>query len=803
MLKSFLLICGIFYCVFFNSIDAHTVSWKVIDGNTLEPLIGASIKNLKGHNGAVTDVEGKSVISLDNGKYNFEISYLGYIADTISFSVQKDTLLICSLKEFSNVLETIEVTASAQDKSNGVNSVSEELLEMLPTFFGERELVKAIQLLPGVQSGMEGSSAIFVRGGSSDQNLVSMDGVPLFNLSHLFGIMSVFNSDVISSADLYKNYLPSSMANRLTSAIAVNTKSPSLKETHLGLQIGVLNTKIFVETPLKKDKVGLQVAMRGCHAGLFIKPISKSQYKLDNEEGYISYYFYDLNTSLNYVINPKNNLKLNVFFTDDRYLFSKSEDEIDFNDELNLSYNKHKEVNNKISWKNALASLHHQYLIRNNLFFNHKFYNSYFVLRQDNVKKSTLSIPLSPPILEDKMNSKFATINELGYLAYVDYIHKEHQLKVGTQIAYRKFSPNKILNYYKVDDKVKINELVNNDIISTSESSLFVDYKYKNKVVDVFSGVRGNFYSTSDYSNWSILPRISLEFHLPYSITLQTASELTEQYLHMISGSIGSVMSDFWVPANNTVPRQIAFQNVLSVRQNIKGWNWSVDVFHRWSRNQTEAKTSESFSENNIWYKNILGGGKGRAYGIELYVTKKIKFFTFTANYNLSKSERQFEQLNRGEWYPYTYDRRHDFSTLANFVINKKWDISVTWVYGTGRPFTQPDVIYPSLGLVDYYDELSPNSNFLDNNVQQIKLFEKRNNKQLIAYHHLDIGANYRWKRGKWNQSINMSIYNVYNRKNVFDIFEKQYGSGANTQNRFKSITLLPIMPSFSYAIEF
>ncbi|MCO5233861.1 MAG: carboxypeptidase-like regulatory domain-containing protein [Chitinophagales bacterium] len=784
-------------------IEAHIVNWKVIGGGTSEPLIGASIKNLKSNKGVITNELGSAILGLEKGEYQFEVSYLGYKTDTLYFTVQNDTLISCSLKEISNVLETIEVTASAQNKSNGVVGVSQETLEMLPTFFGERELVKAIQLLPGVQSGMEGSSAIFVRGGSSDQNLVALDGVPLFNLSHLFGIMSVFNSDVIGSADLYKNYLPSYMSNRLTSAISVTTKTPTLRDTHVGFQIGVLNSKIYLETPLKKNKVGLQVAMRGCHAGLFIKPISKSQYKMDNEEGFISYYFYDMNTNLNYKINSKNNIKLNVFFTDDRYVFQKNEDEIDFSEELDISYNKHKVVNNNFSWKNALTSISHQYFINGNLLFYHKVYNSYFVLRQDNKKKSTLYFPSSQPKLEDKINSIYASVNETGYFACLDLIKENHQFKAGTQVAFRRFLPNKTLNYQKLDNKVLVNKLTNNDVISTSESSLFIDYQFRNKIVDIFSGVRGNFYSTQGYRNWSILPRISMEFHLPYSITLQSASELTEQYLHMISGSIGSVMSDFWVPADSNVPRQLAYQNVLSVRQNIQGWNWSVDVFHRWSRNQIEAKDDDEFSENVAWYKNVIGKGKGRTYGIEFYVSKKIKFFTFTANYNLSKSERQFVLLNKGQWYPYTYDRRHDFSTLVNFVLNKNWDISATWVYGSGRPFTQPDLIYPSLGLVDYYDQLSQDSYFLNNSSQQIKLFEKRNNKQLIPYHHLDIGANYKWKKGKFNQSINMSIYNVYNRKNVFDIFEKQYGTGANIQNRYKSITLLPIMPSFSYALDF
>ena len=254
----------------------------VTDAITQEPLIGAAVKDKKQGTGAISDLSGEVNLKVKEGKSFLNISYIGYKTDSIIVTVRQDTTIRIPMYEIFNELAVVNVIANYENRSNGVIGVSKETLDMLPTFFGEKELVRAIQLLPGVQSGSEGSTSIYVRGGSSDQNLVSLDKVPLFNLSHLFEIMSVFNSDVIHSADLFKNYFPTSLSNRLTSAISVFTKTPSYDETHIGFQIGTINTKVYLETPIIKNKLSAQLGVRGCHAGLFIKPVSKSQYKLDN-----------------------------------------------------------------------------------------------------------------------------------------------------------------------------------------------------------------------------------------------------------------------------------------------------------------------------------------------------------------------------------------------------------------------------------------------------------------------------------------------------------------------------------------
>lgn len=784
---------------------AHLLKLSITDAVTQEPLIGAAVQDKYQKFGAVSDISGEVTLKVEKGIYHLIVRYIGYKTDSIILEINSDTTLQVKMKEILSELAVVNVVADYQNRSNGIIGISKETLEMMPSFFGEKELVRAIQLLPGVQSGSEGNTSIYVRGGSSDQNLVAFDGVPLFNLSHLFGIMSVFNSDIINSADLHKNYLPTSLSNRLTSAISVFSKTPSYNETHFGFQMGTINTKLFLETPIVKDKLSAQIGVRGCHAGLFIKPITKSQYKIENEKGYISYFFFDINASINYKINQKNTLKWNFFFTDDRYFMSKEDSELEVDDESKEEYTKQKFYNYKITWRNILNSVSHQMDINKNLYFNQKFYTTQFKLKQDDIKLKDYTFVNNPSVTfhEKVIDSKIASVIEYGYQNQLDWIKKQHHLKSGLQMNRRGFNPDKTVYQLYYDDKLNQENSFNDQKIFSGEYAAFLEYALKTKYIDVYSGLRFNYYHTKGYQSGSVLPRLSLEARMPKGISLQVASNITEQYLHMITGGVGDVMSDYWVPANANAPRQRAFLNVIAIKQNIKDWNWSVDVFHRRSQNQIENITVKYIAERGNWDNSITSNGVGRAYGVEFYVSKKLKVLNFSLSYNLSKTERKFENLNRGQWYPYTYDRRHDVSFLATYKINKKWDVSLTWAYGSGRPFTQTDLIYPSLGLIGYYDDKSDESYPLNNSSQQIKYFEKRNDKKLRDYHHLDLGMNYKWQKGKWKQSINVSIYNVYNHKNVFTLFDKTSGTDENKFTKYQSLTLLPILPSFSYAIGF
>ena len=794
----------LFFSCFFYVFGNQSVTFKILDVQTAEPLIGAAVINQSNDAyGKATDLDGQAVFDLARGQYNFTISYLGYKTDTVYIKVDKDTLITYHLQEGLNQLSVTEVVGKYEKRDNGVVGISQELFEKVPTYFGEREVVKALQLLPGVQSGSEGSTSIFVRGGGSDQNLVLYDGVPLFNLSHLFGVFSVFNSDVIGSADLYKNYMPAAMTGRVSSAISVLSKPLSYDQLHFGFQIGLLNTKAYFESPLIKDKLAVNIAMRGSYAGIFIKPISKSQFSFEDEKGSLGYYFYDINAGLGYKINEKNKLKLNFMFTDDRYVTITNKIEQIVNPSTSQLQEMHTDEINRISWKNDLVSLSHQWQIRKNLFFNQQIYWTSYNLNKDKSHNETFVNGKQSSKDKLKNVTDISTVSEYAYQGGINLIREKHVLKAGTILAWRPFLPDRAV-FHKVTNQVTSAPLtVNGDKKMAQDYSIFADYAFKTKPVDLSIGARLNFYQYDAYQKTSFLPRISLEFNLPKDVIIQLASQANNQNMHMMTGSAGDIVNDFWIPAASEAPVEMSYQQALSVRQNLNDWSWSMDVYYRSMTNQIEFDPHYSYNKDRNWKEDVISGGLGRAYGIDWYLSKKVKNLHISVAYSLSKSERKFNALNRGDWYPYKFDRRHDVSFLMTYEVNPKLDLTVTWVYGSGRKFQMPDLLYPQLSMVDYYDHKTENSPIVSSLEGQFRYFESRNNKAFPAYHHLDIGMNYKWKKGRWNQSINVSVYNVYNRKNVFDLVYRQVGSGENEHTRYDTLTLMPIMPSLSYAIQF
>jgi|GEM_PF-3681175 len=777
---------------------------KVAEMGSGEPLIGASVIIPGKNGGAATDLEGAAQLSLYKGPANIIISYIGYQPDTLQMDLSKDTTIQVMLAEISNQLGVIEVSATAVKRNNGVMGVNPEILETLPTFFGERELVKALQLLPGVQSGSEGSNAIFVRGGSSDQNLVTLDGVPVYNLSHLYGILSVFNSDVVRSADLYKNYLPPSIGGRLTSAIAVQSKVPSLTETHFGVQVGAISTKVFLQTPIIKNKLSTQIALRGCHAGIVIKPASKTQFDGPGEDGFMSYYFYDINTGLNYKINDRQSLRWNFFFTDDRYRLSDAEQgrgQRTIEGITGLDYDR--SSNLYLSWKNITTSFQHNVELRSGIHLSQQLYLSQYILGQRNVRLRNYSLQGTLLVSQETTNRKKASVIESGLKGTFNWNKRKHSLKWGYQLAMRNLQPDytdyKIITNRDLTDEQRFGD----QYIPTYDLDTYAEYAYKSSWVNVYTGARFNAYLAEGYRKLAVLPRLSIEFNLPKYVTIQLASNKTQQNVHMINSSMGDIMNDFWVPANRVAPSETAIQNSFSVRQDIKGYFWSVDVYHRMARNQIEFVQRSLYEEKLAWEQDVLGGGQGRAYGVEFYVSRTLDKFFFSANYNLSRSERRFDRLNRGNWYPYLYDRTHDASIAASYKLKNRFEFTVAWVYGTGKTYTMPAAVYPSLELVDYYGQLDVDRPPLDHKSDQIEYFRSRNNHRLKAFHHLDIGFNYKWKKNKWEHVLNVSCYNVYNRMNVFSLMTKTYDDTEHPRTIYRSITLMPFLPSFSYAVSF
>jgi hypothetical protein len=316
-----------------------------------------------------------------------------------------------------------------------------------------------------------------------------------------------------------------------------------------------------------------------------------------------------------------------------------------------------------------------------------------------------------------------------------------------------------------------------------------------------------NYYLNADgYKNFSIQPRALLELNLPARLVWQFSGSMTTQNIHLLASSAGDILNDIWVPANQFAPSENAIQGGTGIRQTFpKGYTWSADIFYRDMNGLIEYNEGTSYLVvGRNWQNQIAGNGIGRAYGLEFFASKSKGDLTAWAKYTLSRSERQFNQLNRGQWFPYKYDRTHDASFSLNYAINKKIDISLTWVYGTGNTFSLPTAMYPNINIRDLYD-FNPDENInLDGTSGQIQYYSSRNNYRLKAYHHLDIGMNYRWMKGKTHHTFNFSVYNIYNRFNVFNVYLKWKPNDEGGYDlSYQTLSIMPIMPSLSYAVTF
>lgn len=795
--KSVLLI--LFFLLSKASFPQALLELRIIDAQTSEKLIGASVINLENNVGETTDYDGTISIDAPHGGYQFGISYLGYQTDTLSIDIHSDTTIVYKLEDIASELTTTEVIGTETLRDAGVVSISKQFIEKIPTVFGEREVVRAIQLLPGVQSGSEGSTDIFVRGGSSDHNLITLDGVPLYNINHLFGMMSVFNSDVVESADLYKNYVPPSFHGRLSSAVKVNTASPSLYEKSFGFQIGLLASKVYYSTPIVKDKLSIHTAFRGSYMGLFIKPITKSQMKSDKESGYISYYFYDLNTALNYRINQKHRIETKFFHSNDIYKTESNNDRV-----ATVLDVYSKEMSDRTRWNNYNFLTRHIINISDDLIIQQSLLlsKSSTKVKQEIDRKFSIYKKEEVDLNKNEKIKRLSSILNSEYSLRINWIRQHHVLKTGISFSNLSFKPNLLDMEYEDSYGFQEKTVHNKEKQKSQEHFLDIEYVLNQQNVILNIGSQFFYYKYLNYLKLGVTPKASIDFILPRDFNIQVASSLTNQNIHLVTGDVGNVLSNHWIPSTKKAPAQSAYQGSISFGQKQNSFQWSLDAYYRLLKNQLEFIVSDNTQYITRFDEFPLSGGKGRAYGLETYLTMTLGKFDFSLTYNLSKSERKFKKLNQGKWYPYTFDRRHDISSIITYKINEKLSLSAMWVYGSGRPYTLYDLEYAGIDVLDFYAGESHHESITDYQYAFLNYTEERNSRNLKPYHHLDFSLDYKWRKHKLKHALNFSIYNIYNRKNVFTLQSVARGEGLERQRQFQSISLQPLMPSISYAIH-
>lgn len=739
-----------------------TISGYVTEKKSGERLIGATVFVPEKSVGTATNAFGFYSITLPADTLKLRASFIGYqpFEKTIYPNGNLSLNIELEMPESKNLQEVV-VKAEKEVLQNRTQMSSIDLpiqtIKSLPAFLGEVDIMKAIQLLPGVQAGSEGSSGLYVRGGGPDQNLILLDGVPVYNASHLFGFFSVFNADAIRNVDVVKGGFPARYGGRLSSVIDINMKEGDKNEIHGEGGIGIVASRLTLEGPIQKGKSSFMFSGRRTYIDYLAKPIIKQN------GGDAGYYFYDLNGKVNFYLGKRDHLYLSGYFGNDKF-YAK--------DENDNSYYK-----SGIQWGNitGVARWNHQFGPR--LFGNlTTYYSRYkFGISVENGYTDNGST--------DAYLLKYTSGIEDVALKYdFDYRpNPNHNLRIGLSAVNHTYRPGafqaKATGSFNQDTTIGVHTLNAMEYDAYVEDDMRITSRLKANI-----GVHATGFAVRDQFFKSIQPRLALRYLLNDELSLKASFVQMSQFIHLLTNSSVGLPTDLWVPATDKIPPMKSYQGALGLAYTlIKGFEFSLEGYYKTMENVIEYKEGATFLNTTDGWEDKVVSGKGLSYGSEVFIQKKKGRFTGMLGYTLSWTTRQFAELNNGEAFPYRYDRRHDFKVAGVYTLTKNIELSGEWVYGTGNAITMPIGAYNS-----------PDGS-------QITIYGSRNGYRMAPYHRGDVSIKFTNHHRRWERAWVISVYNVYNRQNPFFIYQ----TTENGNTVFKQFSLFPVIPSISYQFKF
>ncbi|MEO9475158.1 MAG: TonB-dependent receptor [Cyclobacteriaceae bacterium] len=772
-----------------------TLNGYVRDSETGENLIGATLIDQNSSKGTISNTFGFYSLTLPTGLLSLKVTYVGYAPQELIVDLTENQQLNVNLIPGST-LEEVVVTADEnieQSPQMSAIDVPVAQIKALPVLMGESDILKTIQLLPGVQSGTEGSSGVYVRGGGADQNLIIFDGVPVYNVSHLFGFFSVFNSDAINRVNVVKGGFPARYGGRLSSVIDISMKEGNNQEFKGEGSIGLISSKLTLEGPVGKDKkTSFILSGRRTYIDLLTRPIIHAASNGENKGGY---YFYDFNAKINHKLSEKDRLYLSFYNGRDKG-FSKYKSDYRYRLEDGTETTAYNIGDAGIGWGNNIAALRWNHVFTPKLFAN---VTSTFSKYEFKVFGGSESIyPEDDKTIHNKEYVEYVSgIRDWSAKIDFDYLPSpRHSVKTGLALTYHKFNPG-ILGY---DTNV---EGENDTIIGATQTRSLELASYIEDDFSLSNNLRVNaglhysgFLVNNKYYN-SLQPRFSVRYLLSKNLSLKASYATMTQYVHLLTnGSIG-LPTDLWVPATDKIAPQRSWQAAIGVARTFNRYEMSVEGYYKEMNNQITYDEGASYYDQSADWQEKVVVGQGNSYGLEFLLQKKTGRFSGWVGYTLSKTNRQYDDLNFGKWFPYKFDRRHDISIVSVFDVNERFSISGTWVFGTGNAVTIPQSVYrshdendPGPQAYDYYYDY-PGSN--------VEYFDSRNNYRMRNYHRLDLGLTWT-KEKKWGtRSWSLGAYNVYNRLNPFymDVQETRTG------RKLVQYSLFPVLPYFKYSFKF
>ena len=793
VLKKYIIIALLTCSISFSQNQKINISGYVKSNDSGETLIGANvvIKSLK--IGCTTNNYGFFSFSLDSADYLLETSYIGYENQSISISKSSNDVIF-NLKPTSYITDEVTIKAKKEDANIknadiGKIEIDVEQVDQIPVLMGEKDILKTIQLLPGVQSGSEGSSGFYVRGGGPDQNLILLDEAVVYNASHLFGFFSVFNSDAINNMDLIKGTMPANYGGRLSSVLDINMKDGNNKKYGATGGIGLISSKLTIEGPIKKDTSSFIISGRRTYFDVLAKPFIDTTAFSGS-----SYFFYDLTTKANYQLSKKDKLFISGYFGRDVFNFNSD----DWGFKMNMP------------WGNATASLRWNHLFSSKLFMNTSLIFSDYKYEL-NMTQDLDSLPTT----ETSLFSGIRDWNLKNDFSY--YPNPKHKIKFGSNYVFHKFNPTsfsgsydnldleQIINYYAHEYGVYVNDEFDvNDRLLLNFGLRYSGFTqvgpFERQVKDN-SGQIGQVSTdtTIIYSKGEIVemyggfePRFSLRYLFNESSSLKFGFIQNYQYLHLTSVASSSLPTDVWLPSSDVVQPQFGRQISLGYFKNFSDntYETSFELYYKKMKNLVEYNEGYmpgvSIGLDNI--DNNLTFGDGKSYGFEIFSAKRRGNLNGWVGYTYSKTTRQFDNLNNGNWYYAKYDRPHDLSVVLNYQISDRLNLSTVFVYASGNSLTIPKSMY-----------------IIDGNL--ITEWGDLNSYRMDPYHRMDVALTLKNKpQKKFSSSWTLSVYNVYNRKNPYFIYFETEGLLGGTENveiKAQQVSLFPIIPSISWNFNF
>jgi TonB dependent receptor/TonB-dependent Receptor Plug Domain/CarboxypepD_reg-like domain len=781
MKKRIFLLCAAVSCsllLFSQTSPKFTISGSVREAGSLEKLPGVTVANLRTRSGTATNNYGFYSLTLPQDTVELLISYVGYKPVKKLFYLRADTVINIDLGIVE--LKTVEISADQQESISETTQMSQvsipvEQVKQIPALLGEKDVLKVLQLMPGVQKGQEGSSGFYVRGGGPDQNLIILDDATVYNAFHLFGFFSLFNGDALKSIELTKGGFPSRYGGRLSSVLEMQMKDGDRQSFHGEAGVGLVSSRLLLEGPILKGKSSFVVSGRRTYIDLLTIPFQKAF----NPDILAGYFFYDFNAKANYEINAKNTLYLSGYFGRDKFY---SRFKTGYNDDQSKA---------NLSWGNATGTLRWNHIWNARLFSNTSLIFTNYQLGI-NVREE-----FDTDFFELNYNSG---IRDYSVKYDFDFVpNPKHYIRFGLMTTYHQFRPSAIV----VKDSYGGNLEEKARLIEAWESGVYIEDDWTvTSRLKVNAGLRISHFTAQKKHYWRPEPRIAARYMLRENLSLKASWTVMNQYLHLLSNTGIGLPTDLWVPATKRIAPQRSWQGAFGVAQDIPKYKLllSLEGYYKRAFDIIGYKEGASFlavgdlSENGepvSWEDNVTSG-QSWSYGVEFLIQRKFGKFTGWIGYTLSWTQLQFDSLNSGKKFYARYDRRHDLSLVGIYKINDHITLSATWVYGTGNAITLPQAEF-SLPVHSPGSPAPGTTWFITD-------YGDKNSFRMAPYHRLDVGIQFHKKLKRSERTFELSAYNAYSRLNPFFYY---VGYDRQGNRRLRQVSLFPIIPSVSWSWKF